>query len=91
MAASCLRLTPFFHIQGGRAVWTICKVSAKNYRHQNVATGEKVTHTGQVYDNKDYRRVRFVGRQKENSSGSTGFPMLPCQCASEGPPLWSER
>uniref|UniRef100_H3A6D5 NADH dehydrogenase [ubiquinone] iron-sulfur protein 6, mitochondrial n=1 Tax=Latimeria chalumnae TaxID=7897 RepID=H3A6D5_LATCH len=65
MAASCLRLTPFFHIQGGRAVWTICKVSAKNYRHQNVATGEKVTHTGQVYDNKDYRRVRFVGRQKE--------------------------
>ncbi|XP_068391221.1 NADH dehydrogenase [ubiquinone] iron-sulfur protein 6, mitochondrial isoform X2 [Eschrichtius robustus] len=28
-------------------------------------TGEKVTHTGQVYDNKDYRKVRFVGRQKE--------------------------
>ncbi|XP_062067873.1 NADH dehydrogenase [ubiquinone] iron-sulfur protein 6, mitochondrial isoform X1 [Lepus europaeus] len=29
------------------------------------STGEKVTHTGQVYDDKDYRRVRFVGRQKE--------------------------
>ncbi|KAB0353196.1 hypothetical protein FD755_024089, partial [Muntiacus reevesi] len=28
-------------------------------------TGEKVTHTGQVYDDKDYRKVRFVGRQKE--------------------------
>nr|XP_009238840.2 NADH dehydrogenase [ubiquinone] iron-sulfur protein 6, mitochondrial isoform X2 [Pongo abelii] len=28
-------------------------------------TGEKVTHTGQVYDDKDYRRIRFVGRQKE--------------------------
>ncbi|XP_068252925.1 NADH dehydrogenase [ubiquinone] iron-sulfur protein 6, mitochondrial [Nyctibius grandis] len=28
-------------------------------------TGELVTHTGQVYDEKDYRRVRFVGRQKE--------------------------
>ncbi|XP_059772687.1 NADH dehydrogenase [ubiquinone] iron-sulfur protein 6, mitochondrial [Balaenoptera ricei] len=28
-------------------------------------TGEKVTHTGQVYGNKDYRKVRFVGRQKE--------------------------
>ncbi|XP_023074006.1 NADH dehydrogenase [ubiquinone] iron-sulfur protein 6, mitochondrial [Piliocolobus tephrosceles] len=28
-------------------------------------TGEKVTHTGQVYDDKDYRRIRFLGRQKE--------------------------
>ncbi|XP_022368181.1 NADH dehydrogenase [ubiquinone] iron-sulfur protein 6, mitochondrial [Lutra lutra] len=28
-------------------------------------TGEKITHTGQVYDDADYRRVRFVGRQKE--------------------------
>ncbi|XP_036993297.1 NADH dehydrogenase [ubiquinone] iron-sulfur protein 6, mitochondrial [Artibeus jamaicensis] len=28
-------------------------------------TGEKVTHTGQAYDDKDYRKVRFVGRQKE--------------------------
>ncbi|XP_053570380.1 NADH dehydrogenase [ubiquinone] iron-sulfur protein 6, mitochondrial [Bombina bombina] len=28
-------------------------------------TGEKVTHTGQVFDEKDYRKVRFVGRQKE--------------------------
>ncbi|XP_007901207.1 NADH dehydrogenase [ubiquinone] iron-sulfur protein 6, mitochondrial [Callorhinchus milii] len=26
---------------------------------------EKVTHTGQVYDEADYRKVRFVGRQKE--------------------------
>ncbi|KAM8818874.1 NADH dehydrogenase [ubiquinone] iron-sulfur protein 6, mitochondrial isoform 2-T2 [Rhynchonycteris naso] len=28
-------------------------------------TGEKVTHTGQAYDEKDYRKIRFVGRQKE--------------------------
>ncbi|XP_074843998.1 NADH dehydrogenase [ubiquinone] iron-sulfur protein 6, mitochondrial [Carettochelys insculpta] len=28
-------------------------------------TGEKVTHTGQVYEENDYRRVRFVSRQKE--------------------------
>uniref|UniRef100_A0A2I3M1U6 NADH:ubiquinone oxidoreductase subunit S6 n=1 Tax=Papio anubis TaxID=9555 RepID=A0A2I3M1U6_PAPAN len=28
-------------------------------------TGEKITHTGQVYDDKDYRRIRFVDRQKE--------------------------
>ncbi|XP_006872437.1 PREDICTED: NADH dehydrogenase [ubiquinone] iron-sulfur protein 6, mitochondrial [Chrysochloris asiatica] len=28
-------------------------------------TGEKITHTGQAYDDKDYRQIRFVGRQKE--------------------------
>ncbi|XP_020829249.1 NADH dehydrogenase [ubiquinone] iron-sulfur protein 6, mitochondrial-like [Phascolarctos cinereus] len=28
-------------------------------------SGEKITHTGQVYDEEYYRRIRFVGRQKE--------------------------
>uniref|UniRef100_A0A8C9JB87 Uncharacterized protein n=1 Tax=Panthera tigris altaica TaxID=74533 RepID=A0A8C9JB87_PANTA len=28
-------------------------------------TGEKITHTGQLYDDKDYRKIRFVGRKKE--------------------------
>ncbi|XP_064141357.1 NADH dehydrogenase [ubiquinone] iron-sulfur protein 6, mitochondrial-like [Loxodonta africana] len=28
-------------------------------------TGEKITHTGQVYEDKDYRQIRFAGRQKE--------------------------
>uniref|UniRef100_A0A8C2N161 Zinc finger CHCC-type domain-containing protein n=1 Tax=Cricetulus griseus TaxID=10029 RepID=A0A8C2N161_CRIGR len=28
-------------------------------------SGEKITHTGQIYDEKDYRRIRFVDRQKE--------------------------
>ncbi|XP_027724790.1 NADH dehydrogenase [ubiquinone] iron-sulfur protein 6, mitochondrial isoform X1 [Vombatus ursinus] len=28
-------------------------------------SGEKITHTGQVYDEEDYRKIRFVGRQKE--------------------------
>uniref|UniRef100_A0A8C3TEV0 NADH dehydrogenase [ubiquinone] iron-sulfur protein 6, mitochondrial n=1 Tax=Chelydra serpentina TaxID=8475 RepID=A0A8C3TEV0_CHESE len=27
--------------------------------------GESVTHTGQVYEENDYRQVRFVARQKE--------------------------
>ncbi|XP_044514030.1 NADH dehydrogenase [ubiquinone] iron-sulfur protein 6, mitochondrial-like [Gracilinanus agilis] len=27
--------------------------------------GEKITHTGQVYDENDYRRIHFVGLQKE--------------------------
>uniref|UniRef100_UPI00358EFBB8 NADH dehydrogenase [ubiquinone] iron-sulfur protein 6, mitochondrial n=1 Tax=Myxine glutinosa TaxID=7769 RepID=UPI00358EFBB8 len=30
-----------------------------------VRDGEKVTHTGQAYDENDYRRLRFVGRVKE--------------------------
>ncbi|XP_031444978.1 NADH dehydrogenase [ubiquinone] iron-sulfur protein 6, mitochondrial [Phasianus colchicus] len=40
-------------------------VSLRFYGVRAAATGELVTHTGQVYDEKDYRRVRFVGRQKE--------------------------
>ncbi|XP_072168990.1 NADH dehydrogenase [ubiquinone] iron-sulfur protein 6, mitochondrial-like [Diadema setosum] len=29
------------------------------------SSGEKVTHTGQAFDDGDYRRIRFVDRQKE--------------------------
>ncbi|XP_034561108.1 NADH dehydrogenase [ubiquinone] iron-sulfur protein 6, mitochondrial [Notolabrus celidotus] len=29
------------------------------------STGEAITHTGQVFDENDPRRARFVGRQKE--------------------------
>ncbi|TRZ25662.1 hypothetical protein HGM15179_001473 [Zosterops borbonicus] len=39
--------------------------TARPYGVRVSGTGELVTHTGQVYDEKDYRRVRFVGRQKE--------------------------
>ncbi|XP_036262505.2 NADH dehydrogenase [ubiquinone] iron-sulfur protein 6, mitochondrial [Molothrus ater] len=39
--------------------------AARPYGVRASDTGELVTHTGQVYDEKDYRRVRFVGRQKE--------------------------
>ncbi|XP_075396974.1 NADH dehydrogenase [ubiquinone] iron-sulfur protein 6, mitochondrial [Tenrec ecaudatus] len=28
-------------------------------------SGEKITHTGQVYDERDYRQIRFTSRQKE--------------------------
>ncbi|XP_057566044.1 NADH dehydrogenase [ubiquinone] iron-sulfur protein 6, mitochondrial [Hippopotamus amphibius kiboko] len=38
---------------------------ARCFGVQTSPTGEKVTHTGQVYEDKDYRKVRFVGRQKE--------------------------
>ncbi|PKU46929.1 nadh dehydrogenase [Limosa lapponica baueri] len=39
--------------------------AARAYGVRASGTGELVTHTGQVYEEKDYRRVRFVGRQKE--------------------------
>ncbi|XP_025949668.2 NADH dehydrogenase [ubiquinone] iron-sulfur protein 6, mitochondrial isoform X3 [Dromaius novaehollandiae] len=39
--------------------------SSRLYGVRASGTGELVTHTGQVYDEEDYRRIRFVGRQKE--------------------------
>eukprot|EP00079_Xenopus_tropicalis_P013407 XP_002941817.2 PREDICTED: NADH dehydrogenase [ubiquinone] iron-sulfur protein 6, mitochondrial [Xenopus tropicalis] len=37
----------------------------RNYTAKVSVTREKITHTGQVFDEHDYRKVRFVGRQKE--------------------------
>ncbi|XP_021510827.1 NADH dehydrogenase [ubiquinone] iron-sulfur protein 6, mitochondrial [Meriones unguiculatus] len=39
--------------------------AARGFGVQVSPSGEKITHTGQVYDEKDYRRIRFVDRQKE--------------------------
>ncbi|XP_061521018.1 NADH dehydrogenase [ubiquinone] iron-sulfur protein 6, mitochondrial [Phycodurus eques] len=40
-------------------------VPAHRYSVEVSTTGERITHTGQVFDAKDPRRARFVGRQKE--------------------------
>ncbi|CAB1320733.1 unnamed protein product [Coregonus sp. 'balchen'] len=40
-------------------------VSVQRYSLEVSTTGEQITHTGQVYDENDPRRARFVGRQKE--------------------------
>uniref|UniRef100_A0A4W5Q4X8 NADH:ubiquinone oxidoreductase subunit S6 n=1 Tax=Hucho hucho TaxID=62062 RepID=A0A4W5Q4X8_9TELE len=40
-------------------------LSVQRYSLEVSTTGEQVTHTGQVYDENDPRRARFVGRQKE--------------------------
>ncbi|KAI1901902.1 hypothetical protein AGOR_G00039210 [Albula goreensis] len=40
-------------------------VPASRYGAHVSATGEKITHTGQVYDEHDVRRARFINRQKE--------------------------
>ncbi|XP_048371710.1 NADH dehydrogenase [ubiquinone] iron-sulfur protein 6, mitochondrial isoform X1 [Sphaerodactylus townsendi] len=37
----------------------------RSYGAEAASTGEAVTHTGQVYEESDYKRIRFVGRQKE--------------------------
>ncbi|CAI9624168.1 unnamed protein product [Staurois parvus] len=52
----------------GCAVRNVGRVSTPSWRHHSALqsqAGEKVTHTGQVYEEKDYRKVRFVGKQKE--------------------------
>ncbi|XP_019731198.1 NADH dehydrogenase [ubiquinone] iron-sulfur protein 6, mitochondrial [Hippocampus comes] len=40
-------------------------VPVQRYSVEVSSTGEAITHTGQVFDAKDPRRVRFVGKQKE--------------------------
>ncbi|XP_020360848.1 NADH dehydrogenase [ubiquinone] iron-sulfur protein 6, mitochondrial [Oncorhynchus tshawytscha] len=40
-------------------------LSVQRYSLEVSTTGEQITHTGQVYDENDPRRARFVGRQKE--------------------------
>ncbi|KAG7245195.1 hypothetical protein INR49_023761 [Caranx melampygus] len=47
-------------------------VPAHRYSVEVSSTGEAITHTGQVYDEKDPRRARFVGRQKEDKDTKVG-------------------
>ncbi|KAK6490472.1 NADH dehydrogenase [Huso huso] len=68
MAASTQRLLSFINIKNVRLILAplrISSVPAHPYGVQVSDTGEKITHTGQVYDMKDYRRARFTERQKE--------------------------
>ncbi|XP_076610996.1 NADH dehydrogenase [ubiquinone] iron-sulfur protein 6, mitochondrial [Chaetodon auriga] len=43
----------------------LAAVPVHRYSIEVSSTGEPITHTGQVFDENDPRRVRFVGRQKE--------------------------
>ncbi|KAM4705994.1 NADH dehydrogenase [ubiquinone] iron-sulfur protein 6, mitochondrial [Rhinophrynus dorsalis] len=43
----------------------LCPGLIRDYSAKVSNTGEKITHTGQVFDEHDYRKVRYVGRQKE--------------------------
>ncbi|XP_051520660.1 NADH dehydrogenase [ubiquinone] iron-sulfur protein 6, mitochondrial [Myxocyprinus asiaticus] len=66
MAATLPRILSFG--KNTRTLLSVLKVSAVSSQHYSVPVsnhGEKVTHTGQVYDENDVRRARFTGRQKE--------------------------
>ncbi|XP_026528291.1 NADH dehydrogenase [ubiquinone] iron-sulfur protein 6, mitochondrial [Notechis scutatus] len=66
MAALALPLRAGFISLRGKLLPDPVRIALRrNYGVVTSPTGEKVTHTGQVYEEKDYRRVRFVGRQKE--------------------------
>ncbi|KAJ7338376.1 hypothetical protein JRQ81_011644, partial [Phrynocephalus forsythii] len=70
MAAPCLPLRGLSRVgfvlgRGGVTPFPALPTWRRSYGTRTSPTGEKVTHTGQVYEEGDYRRVRFVGRQKE--------------------------
>ncbi|CAL1584412.1 unnamed protein product [Knipowitschia caucasica] len=66
MAASVGRLLSFSkHAKVLVSPLRVNVVSAHRYSLEVSSTGEKITHTGQVFDENDPRRARFVGRQKE--------------------------
>uniref|UniRef100_A0A3Q3XAC9 NADH dehydrogenase [ubiquinone] iron-sulfur protein 6, mitochondrial n=1 Tax=Mola mola TaxID=94237 RepID=A0A3Q3XAC9_MOLML len=43
----------------------LAALPVRRYSVEVSTTGEAITHTGQVFDENDNRRARFVGRQKE--------------------------
>ncbi|XP_039592797.1 NADH dehydrogenase [ubiquinone] iron-sulfur protein 6, mitochondrial [Polypterus senegalus] len=68
MAAASHKLVSFINIRNVRLFLRplrISSVSCNQYGTQVTNTEEKITHTGQAFDEKDYRRARFIGRQKE--------------------------
>ncbi|KAF4100249.1 NADH dehydrogenase [ubiquinone] iron-sulfur protein 6, mitochondrial [Onychostoma macrolepis] len=66
MAASLPRILSFG--KNTKALLNGLRLSAaptQQYSVQVSNYGEKITHTGQVYDENDVRRARFIVRQKE--------------------------
>ncbi|XP_008329464.1 NADH dehydrogenase [ubiquinone] iron-sulfur protein 6, mitochondrial [Cynoglossus semilaevis] len=66
MASSMVRILSFSkNVKVVASPVRLCAVSGHKYSLDASNSGEPVTHTGQVFDEKDHRRVRFLGRQKE--------------------------
>ncbi|XP_028593890.1 NADH dehydrogenase [ubiquinone] iron-sulfur protein 6, mitochondrial [Podarcis muralis] len=51
--------------RGVAALPSLRPAFGRSYGAGTSPTGEKVTHTGQVFEEADHRRARFSGRQKE--------------------------
>ncbi|XP_051872855.1 NADH dehydrogenase [ubiquinone] iron-sulfur protein 6, mitochondrial [Pristis pectinata] len=64
-AAAALRVGPGLGLVSGRPGPGPGPRLVSGFPGAGLQAAEKVTHTGQVYEKDDYRRVRFIGRQKE--------------------------
>ncbi|XP_038245781.1 NADH dehydrogenase [ubiquinone] iron-sulfur protein 6, mitochondrial [Dermochelys coriacea] len=65
MAASCATFRGLLLRRRLAAVRGAAAPPPRGYGARVSESGESVTHTGQVYEENDYRKVRFVARQKE--------------------------
>uniref|UniRef100_A0A8C8RK87 NADH dehydrogenase [ubiquinone] iron-sulfur protein 6, mitochondrial n=1 Tax=Pelusios castaneus TaxID=367368 RepID=A0A8C8RK87_9SAUR len=65
MAAPCSTFRGLLLLRGFVPVRVAAVLPRRGYGARVSESGELVTHTGQVYEENDYRKVRFVTRQKE--------------------------
>ncbi|KAM7175733.1 NADH dehydrogenase [ubiquinone] iron-sulfur protein 6, mitochondrial isoform 2-T2 [Macrochelys suwanniensis] len=65
MAASCSTFRGLLLLRRLAPVRMATAPPQRGYGARVSESGESVTHTGQVYEENDYRQVRFVARQKE--------------------------
>ncbi|XP_068189305.1 NADH dehydrogenase [ubiquinone] iron-sulfur protein 6, mitochondrial [Antennarius striatus] len=66
MAATLGRLLSFSkNVKALALPSRLSALSAHCYGVETSSTGEPITHTGQVFDENDHRRARFIRKQKE--------------------------
>ncbi|KAG6924769.1 NADH ubiquinone oxidoreductase subunit S6 [Chelydra serpentina] len=65
MAAPCSTFRGLLLLRRLAPVRMATAPAQRGYGARVSERGESVTHTGQVYEENDYRQVRFVARQKE--------------------------
>uniref|UniRef100_A0A452IBC6 Uncharacterized protein n=1 Tax=Gopherus agassizii TaxID=38772 RepID=A0A452IBC6_9SAUR len=65
MAAPCSTFRGLLLLRRLAPVRVAAAPPRRGYGVRVSESGESVTHTGQVYEENDYRKVRFVARQKE--------------------------
>ncbi|KAK1131932.1 NADH dehydrogenase Fe-S protein subunit 6 ndufs6 [Melipona bicolor] len=60
-----MKIMKFFEASNKMYKPNIIRVITRNVHDVTTESAKKVTHTGQIYDEDDYRNVRFVNRPKE--------------------------